>query len=180
MAADKYLKLDTTTGRPTQQSATDTSSGAGNAGDIVALDAAGRISSTMMPTGTGATTISAVASEALAAGDLVNFWDNSGSRAIRKANAADATKPAHGFVLEAIDSAASGIVYTDGHNTAVPIASFVAADMGKMLFLSTTGGGVTLTPPSSTGNIVQPVGAIVGVDVSAITYDFQANDYIVA
>lgn len=179
MAGKKYLKLDTTTGRPTQQASTDSSAGVGSAGDIVALDSSGRIDSTMMPTGIGASTASIVASEALSAGNLVNIYDNSGVRTIRKANATDATKPAHGFVLASVSSSANGTVYFDGQNALVPVGSFVAADVGKMLFLSTTAGGVTTTPPVSAGNIVQPVGAIIEVDAT-VTFDLQLDDYIVA
>lgn len=179
MAGKKYLKLDTTTGRPTQQASVDASAGAGNAGDIVALDSSGRIDITMMPTGIGSSAATIVASEALSAGDLVNVYDNSGTRTIRKANATDATKPAHGFVLLSVSSSANGTVYFDGQNTAIPIGTFVAADVGKMLFLNTIAGGVTITPPVSPGNIVQPLGAIISVG-AAVAFDFQANDYIVA
>lgn len=179
MAGKKYLKLDTSTGHPTQQAATDTSAGAGNAGDIVALDSSGRIDTTMMPVGIGATTATIVASENLAAGDIVNIYNNAGTRTVRKANATDATKPAHGFVLASVSSSANASVYFDGQDNVVPSGSFVAADVGKMLFLSTTAGGVTTTPPVSAGNIVQALGAVVDVGAT-VTFDFQANDFIVA
>lgn len=179
MAGKKYLKLDTTTGRPTQQAATDTSAGAGNASDIVALDASGRIDNTMMPVGIGASTASIICSEALSAGDQVNVYNNAGTRTCRKANATDATKPAHGFVLSSYSSSALATVYFDGQDNVVPIASFVAADVGKMLFLSTTAGGVTITPPVASGNIVMSLGCIIDVGAT-VTFDFQADDYIVA
>lgn len=178
--ADKYLQLNTTTGRPTQVEATVVSAGAGNAGDVVALDSAGKLDTSVLPAGVGGATISATASEALAAGDLVNFHDVSGTKSVRKANATDATKPAHGFVIAAVSSSATATVYTDGQNTKVALGSFVAADVGKKLFLSAgTAGGVTLTPPVSTGNLVQAVGEIVDVG-SDVTIDFRAGDEIVA
>ena len=180
MAAKKYLELNTSTGRPTQRQATDTSAGAGNSGDLVALDSSGKLDSSMMPAGIGGATISAPASENLAAGDLVNFHDVSGTKKVRKANATDATKPAQGFVLSSVTSGNTATVYTDGQNTAVDVGSFVAADVGKRVFLSAgTAGAVTLTPPVTSGNLVQCVGDVVDVG-SAVTIDFRDGEQIVA
>ena len=61
-------------------SAIQSSAGVGDAGKIPALDSAGRLSSTMMPTGVGAETVSVVASEALTAGNFVNVYNNGGRR----------------------------------------------------------------------------------------------------
>jgi hypothetical protein len=178
MAGRKYLELNTTTARPTQRAALDTSAGAASATELVALDAAGKISTTMLPAGI-LQTIEAPASEALSAGDLINFHDVSGTKSVRKANATDATKPAEGFVLASVSSSATATVYTDGQNTAVAVGSFVAADVGKRVFLSATAGLVTLTPPVSTGNLVQDVGDIVDVGAT-VTIDFRVGTQIVA
>lgn len=89
------------------------SAGAGDSGKVVALDGAGRIDSTMMPVGIGADTASITASEALAAGDLVNIWNSTGAKA-RKADATVAGKEAHGFVLASVSNGASATVYFEG------------------------------------------------------------------
>ena len=51
--ADKYIKNNS--GQLAEVEATVTSAGAGNAGDIVALDGSGKLDTTVLPTGIGAT-----------------------------------------------------------------------------------------------------------------------------
>jgi len=85
-----------------------TSSGAGDANKIPSLDSTGKLDMTMMPVGLGAETDSIVASENLAAGDMVNFWNSTGIK-VRKADASS-NKPAHGFVLAAVTSGENATV----------------------------------------------------------------------
>lgn len=89
MAAKKFLRL--ISGVLTEVFGVQTSAGAANAGDIVALDDTGRIDNTMMPVGIGADTAVIAASEALAAGDWVNIWNSTGAK-VRKADATTAGK----------------------------------------------------------------------------------------
>lgn len=175
---EKFIKLNTATGNLEQATSTDVSSGASSAGKIVALDGTGRLDTSMLPAGIGAATIMATASESLTAGDIVNFHDNAGTKSVRRANATDATKPAQGFVLDTVSSSETVAVYTDGQNTQVAVGSFTTADVGKKVFLSTTAGGVTATPPSTTGNIIQDVGDIVDVG-GTVTIDFRVGTPIV-
>lgn len=140
------------------------SAGAGDAAKLVALDAAGRIDSSMMPVGIGADTQTITASEALAAGDLVNVWNSSGAK-VRKADATIAGKEAHGFVLSAVASSASATVYFEGTNTAM-----TGLTPGAQ-FLATTAGTATVTAPAGTGNVVQRV----GFATSATTMNFQSQ-----
>lgn len=142
-----------------------TSAGAGDAGKLVALDGSGKIDSTMMPVGIGADTASVIASENLAAGDLVNIWNDTGTAKARKADATTAGKEAHGFVLSAVSSAASATVYFEGTNTAV-----TGRTPGKQ-YLATTAGSTTTTAPSGAGNVVQ----IVGFATSATALNFQSG-----
>ena len=72
--ADKYIKQ--VAGVRTEVEATAVSTGVTEAGDIVALDANGKLDTTLMPTGVGADTASILASENLAAGDFINIWDD--------------------------------------------------------------------------------------------------------
>ena len=192
MAAKKYLILNTTTGGFTQESGIQTSAGAGDAGKlaavdangvldssimnsvtssagagdsgkVVALDSGGKIDSTMMPTGVGADTKQITASEALAAGDLVNIHISSGIK-VRKADATTAGKEAHGFVISSVSNGATATVYFDAVNTGVS-----GLTAGTRYFLSTTAGGVTATAPSSAGNVVQ----YVGMATAAAELNFQ-------
>lgn len=91
------------------------------------------------------------ATEALAANDLVNVYNSSGPK-VRKANATDGTKVAHGYVKAAVASGDPAVVYFDGEN------SNLSGLTAGTYFLSTTGGQMTQTPPSANGNIVQRVG----------------------
>lgn len=164
--ADKYLYNNA--GTITEKQALVTSAGAGDAGKIPGLDAAGRIDSSMMPVGLGADTASITTSEALAAGDLVNIWNSTGAKA-RKADATTAGKEAHGFVLAAAGSGAAATVYFEGTNTSVTGLTPGVA------FLATTAGTATGTAPSGSGNVVQRV----GFATSATSLNFQSQPPVV-
>ena len=166
MAAKKYLSNNA--GAITEVAATVSSAGAGDDGKIVALDSSGRLDNSVMPTGIGADTAAITASEALAAGDLVNVWNSSGAK-VRKADATTAGKEAHGFVLAAASSSASATVYFEGSNSGV-----TGLTPGK-LYLSTTAGGVTSTAPSGSGNVVQ----VVGFATDTAAMNFQSTTPVV-
>lgn len=113
----------------------------------------GTLDLSVMPPGIGADTATIVASEALAAGDIVNIWSDAGTAKVRKADATAEGKEAHGFVLSAVSSAANALVYFEGRNTQLS-----GLTPGATLFLSTTPGAVTPTAPSAAGNVVQACG----------------------
>lgn len=167
MAGAKYIRLNA--GTLTELAAADTSAGAADAAKIVALDGTGRLSTTMMPVGIAADTASIVASEALAAGDLVNIFNNASVANVRKADATTAGKEAHGFVLAAVSAAANATVYFESTNTAV------AGRTPGVQYLATTAGSTTTTAPSAAGNVVQ----IVGFATSATAINFQSGTPIV-
>lgn len=164
--ADKYIRNNA--GVLTEKEATVVSAGGGDAGEIVALDGAGKLDTSVLPTGIGADTASVVSSENLAAGDFVNIYNNAGAANVRKADA-DAGKPAHGFVLAAVTSPAAATVYFEGTNNQVSGAT--AGDV----FLSATAGGFTSTAPSGSGNLVQKL----GVAVSATEINVEIQQHIV-
>lgn len=145
------------------------SAGAGDTGKIPALDGSGRLDSSFMPVGMGADTATVATSETLAAGDLVNIWNNTGTAAVRKADATTAGKEAHGFVLAVFTHPTTATVYFEGTNTAV-----TGRTPGKQ-FLATTAGTTTTTAPSGSGNVVQ----IVGFATSATAINFQSTPPIV-
>jgi hypothetical protein len=133
-----------------------TSAGAGDAGKIPALDSSGRLDDSFMPVGIGADTKAIVTSEALTAGDFVNIYDVAGTATCRKASAADATKLAHGFVLDNVSSAANATVYFEGANTGV---TGLTAGTTYVLSASTPGAVVALaSAPAADGNVLQVLG----------------------
>lgn len=152
MAAERFVQA-TSTGLQSKQ-AKDSSAGAGDAGALVALDSAGKIDLSMMPTGVGADTATIVCSENLAAGDLVNLWDDSGTIKVRKADASNGRR-ADGFVLSAYTTAQSALVYFEGSVTGLS-----SLTLGSTYYLSdSTPGGLTTTAPTSgAGKIQQEVG----------------------
>lgn len=177
---DKYIRLNTTTGLLEQQEATDVG-GSGRGGRIVALRADGTLDATMIPNIT-APTVEITANENLAAGDFVNVFYTGTERRVRKATAAGTTSPAHGFVLTSATSGSAASVYFGGLNTAAPRGSVAVADVGKRVFLSaTTAGAYTLTPPSTTGQVVQCLGIIAAVDTTnnLVTIAFDPEEMIV-
>lgn len=169
MAAKKYLSL--VNGRLQEVQASDASAGAADAGKLVALDASGRIDSSMMPTGIGADTANVVASEALAAGDYVNIWNDAGAPKARKADASTAGKEAVGFVLSAVSAGGMASIYFEGQNTQV-----TGKTPGARQYLSaTTPGATTETPPSGSGQVVQ----LVGVATSATSISTEIGDGVI-
>ncbi len=160
MPAKKFLRL--VNGILTEVFGVQSSAGAANAGDLVALDDTGHISNDMMPVGIGADTATISASETLAAGDWVNVWNNSGAK-VRKADATTAGKEAHGFVLSAVTSGNPATVYFEGTNTQV------TGQTPGAVYLQTTAGTGGATIPSASGNVVQQI----GVAVSATAVNFE-------
>lgn len=166
MPASKFLRL--VNGVFTEVFGLQTSAGAADGGKIVALDDTGRLSSTMMPVGVGADTVSLPATENIAAGRYVNIYDAAGTTSVRLADASTPGKPADGFVLSAVTTGQQALVYKEGTNT-----QLTGLTGGADLFLSaSTPGAATPTPPSTGGQIVQRVGKALG----ATSADFQRGE----
>lgn len=150
--ANKYVAL--ITGKLKEVMALVVSTGAPDAGKIVALDAAGLLDASVMPAGVGPEVTVVASFENLTAGDFVNLFLDAGVAKARKADATTNAKPAHGFVLANVTAPANATVYRISQtNTAL-----AGLTIGTDYFLSTTPGGVTATAPSATGNIVQELG----------------------
>ena len=109
---------------------------------------------------------SVLASEDLAAGDLVNIWVDGVSK-VRKATRDNYSKPAHGFVLIGYVTGGAAVVYLNGVNTAV------TGQTPGVVYLGLSGATVA-TPPVGTG-VVQAV----GVAVSATVVMFRPGTPIV-
>lgn len=159
----KYLANNA--GQITEVAATTTSTGTGDAGKLVGLDANGRLDNSFMPVGIGADTASIQAGEALAAGDYVNIHNVSGNARVRKADASASGKEAHGFVLSAVAAGASATVYFEGSNNQV------SGQTPGVVYLHTTAGQGSPTAPAAPGQIVQRL----GFATSATSVNFQSH-----
>ena len=168
MAANKYLNIDS--GVPTQHQATDSSGGIGDAGKIVALDAAGKLALNLLPTGVGAELLNLLTFEDVSAGNLVNIFSDSGTVKARKADCSN-SRTAHGFVKASVTAPATVDVYFEGDMT-----DLTSKTPGAKQYLS-TGGAMTETAPSTSAYLVQSVGYATGTTTARI----QVSDpYVLA
>jgi len=162
----KYIALDSG-GNLSEVQPINTSAGAADAAKIVQLDASGKLSSTMLPTGIGTDSVDILVGSDVTAGDFVNIYNNLGVAEIRPA---DNTVPyrAHGFVLETVvaDTSATATVYFEGTNT-----SQAGLSPGETYFLSSVGDCDTYANiTKATGDIAQKVG--VAISATAISFEF--------
>ena len=128
--------------------------GAGSANMLVGTNAAGTIDPTFLPAGIGGDVTTLPATEAIAAGALINIWSNAGVASVRNADSATASagKPADGFVNAAVAQGANATVYASGQDTGL-----TGLTPGSLYYLGPSG-AVTATPPSARGTTVQQVG----------------------
>lgn len=164
MPAKKYLSF--LTGRNREVSGVVVSTGAPNDGDLVALNAAGKLDESVLPSGVGVNTVSVTATENLVANDLVNIH----AGGVRKADAVSEGKEAHGFVKSSVSSAASATIYLPGDT----ITGLTGLTQGARYFLSTTAGLTTSTAPAATGNVAQ----MIGIANSATSIIFEPEEPI--
>ena len=97
-----------------------------------------------------------IAAETLAANDFVNIFDSGADVAVRRADATDRTKFAHGFVLSGKATGQAVTVVRFGVN---PVA--VADVYGEVWLSATNPGKHTTVAPSGDGQIIQPLGSAV-------------------
>lgn len=164
--ADKFIVVDG--GRLKEREATVSSTGEAEAGDIVALDATGRIDTSMMPVGIAADVKVLVASEDLAAGDFINIYDDSGTPKCRKADAST-NKPAHGYVLTGVTNGNNASIHFEGMNNQV-----TGMTAGRVYLSAATPGKAVSTAPSSSEDIVQ----VLGIAVSATEINVELGEPI--
>lgn len=160
MAAQKFLTI--VAGVLTEIASKLSSAGAGDAGAIPALDAAGKLDISFMPDGLGADTVSCDAKEALSAGNLVNFVLDGGALKAQKADCSNGRR-ADGYVKAAVDLGDTATVYKSG-----TITDLTGKTIGAQQYLS-TGGGTAETPTTTSGQIVQEIGKA----LSATTSSFE-------
>lgn len=168
--ADKYQTLDAGCKKLTE--ATTVSTGVAEAGDIIALDAAGKIDNSLLPTGIGADTAVLPASENLGAGDFVNIFDDGGTVSVRLADNSN-DREANGFVLSAVTAAANATVYFEGTNNALS-----GLTLGSRYYLDTAG-GITATPVDPASAAAGTIHQYIGRATSATEINVEMDDKIV-
>jgi hypothetical protein len=165
--ADKYIKNNA--GQLAEVEATVSSTGATEAGKIVALDGSGKLDVSTLPSGIGATTKVAATTENLSAGNLVNLFNDSGTIKARKADASNGRR-AMGFVLTGVTSPNNATVYLDG-----TITGLTGLTPGAAYYLSgATAGAASATAPSTAGYISQEI----GIALSATEINFEEQQPI--
>lgn len=100
------------------------------------------------------------AAETLGFGQAVHLILTGGVVEGRLANATDDTRPCHGLCDVPLGIPAGGwgeIIFMNGRSAGIGGTVF-----GARYFLSTTAGGVQISPPSTAGNIVQLLGVGLG------------------
>jgi hypothetical protein len=162
--ANRYQTL--VSGESKLVEATVTSAGAGDAGEIVALDGSGRLDPSVMPVGIGADVKVLATSENLAAGDYVNIYDDSGTPKARLADQSNG-RPAHGFTKAATTSPANATIYFEGSNS-----DLSGLTPGARQYLGTVGSPTET--PQTTG-----LHQFLGIAISATEINTDIDDHVV-
>lgn len=165
-----YIEINTSNGNLERRTPITTSAGAGDASKIAQTNGSGKFDVTLLPSEalSGATIIDVVASEAISEDDLINLWNDSGTLKVRRADATNARK-AFGI--------ARATAASPGDTISVEIGDHDFTDTGHgftiaaQLFLSTTAGQFSATPPSTDGQIVQQVGF--AIDANTIRVELR-------
>lgn len=167
MAGNKFLKKNAN-GDIEEEFSVQATAGQGDAGKVVALDADGMIDETMLRS---SEVVSMVASETLAAGNIINIWDDAGTPKVRKATNTGVATKGMGFVKDNITSGATGKVYFEGKVTGLS-----GLTPGKEYFLGVAGAIVDNTElPTAASSIVQQLGKA----YSATSITFEAQPIII-
>jgi len=120
--------------------------------------------------------------EPLGAGLYVCVFDDGGTARITAAHANDTDHAAVAFIIDSAGLHEDVDAYFDGLNTMAQLTTPpLPSDIGKTVFLSTTPGYVSLTPPSQPGQLLQPIGRIIKI-VSLTTVEvltvFETQFYL--
>jgi len=168
MAAKSFLRL--VAGKLKAIQAVVTSAGAGNDGDIVALDSTGRLDQSVMPVGIGADVLNAPTFENITSGDYVNIFDDGGVIKVRKADNSN-NRPAHGFVDTTVVAPANINVLFEGAN-----GNLSGLTLGARVYLGVTGGIIQtpLAPITDATKLHQ----FLGVATSATSANTDMDDCV--
>lgn len=161
--ADKYTAISGSS--VIERAGTVTSAGAGNAGQIVALDANGLLDPSVMPSGITPDQKAGTSNGAITAKDMC-YVETAGTIA-RASAAAGTPHGAQGYALTSVATGQPITIQLEGK-----ISGLTGLTPGATYFLSnTTAGAITATPPSATGELWQPVGTA----LSATELNFEPD-----
>lgn len=133
-----------------------TSAGATDGGKVIATDpTTGRLHPNLLPTGVAPVTKQALSSEALAAGNWVNMYNNAGVLNVRNADSSVQGKEANGFVLAAFGNGATVDVYETGTNNQL---TGLTPGADYWLDPANPGKSVTPEPAYTAGQVSQYLG----------------------
>ncbi|MGV8917847.1 MAG: hypothetical protein ACOH2R_08615 [Pseudomonas sp.] len=168
MAAQGFLAR--VAGKTKQLFGIQTSAGSGDAGKLIAAGDDGKLDESFLPTGIGANSVVAPATEAFSAGNFVNLWDQGGTIGARLADNSN-NRPAHGYVKEVVSSGSNATVYR--LNTINAELSGLVA--GSEYWLGVAGAVMVtpLDPLVDTGKTDQYLG-IASSDTELVTCEFEA------
>ncbi len=144
----RYLSIDGN--QKTLETAATVSTGAPDADRLVATGADGFIDPSFLP---DSERVVKEAGEGLAARDAVNIYDDGGTAKVRKADASAFATRAMGFVKNNFLVTEDAIVFSEGI-----MGGFAGLTIGDPVFLSTTSGAITQTPPTGAGEVWQQIG----------------------
>jgi hypothetical protein len=154
-------------GKPAEAIAIQSSAGTDDANKIAATGADGRFDITLMPTSLTVQTKILPASEDIAAGKLVNVYDDSGTTKVRLADGTLSIR-ADGYVKSGVLSGANATIYLEGIITG--LSGLTPGDV----WLGEAGAATQTPPASGSGGIAQ----LVGTAISATEMDFEKEQPI--
>lgn len=163
----KYLTNEN--GRMVEKMGVEASAGAGSAGGLPQLDSAGKLDSSVMPTGLGDDSQTVDASENISAPAFVNIWNDGGTPKVRAADATTEGKEVVGYITTAATTGAGVKVFFEGVSS-----GHSSLTIGERQYLATTAGQISATAPSGTGVVVQCLGEA----ISATEIAFEKSDPI--
>lgn len=143
------------------------SAGGADAFKIVATGANGKLDATLMPDSVGADSVIRTATEAIAAGALINIH----AGGIRNADATAAGRECDGYCLAAIANGADGAVNFEGI-----ITGLAGLTVGARYYMSEVAGAVTDTPVSVDGNVDQFIGK--AISATEISFEPEVPAYL--
>ena len=126
-----------------------------------------------------ATLFRMITSEYLAAGDFVVAHEVGGQPRVRRASADQVEAcGAIGFVSEAVGSGEEVVVAPVGENAHCYLPGVTTAHLGRLIYLSSTPGKASFSPPSAPGQLIQSLGSVVGIVSSTVAivlvrYEFR-------
>lgn len=170
MTVQTFIDRDAVSGENKQYKGADVSTGAPDAGRLVALDTTGLIDPSMLPGFDHYKSVEAF--ENLAAWDQVEIFPDSGVFKARKASAAAATpRPAMAFVRQAWTTGQIAKLYNEG-----TVGGQTGLTAGQRIYLSaTTPGAISTAPITGAGKLHQFLGR-----ASSVTeFEFEIDDHLV-